>query len=554
MSRIKNIAKKILLPIVLLFAVNYISSFFVVRVDLTKDQRYTLSKPTKELLKKVDRPIFIDVLLGGNPPAEFKRLQTETKQLLEEFSNVNDYIIFNMVDPMESGGTKEQIAQSLMELGLTPASVTIEEGNSVSREMIFPWAMVNSGSKTVKASLLNNSLGANTEARINNSVQQLEHTLADAIYQVTITDKKSIAVIKGQGEMDDKYMADFLRNLQGYYHLAEFNMDSLHQQPQATLENLKRFQAAIIAKPTQGFSENEKMILDQYIISGGKTLWLLDQVAADLDSLQNDNFRSLAFPMDLNLDDLLFKYGVRINKDLVQDLISTPVTVADANGEIPLNWFYSPMVASLNNHPINNSLNVVKLEFANSIDTLSNGIDKTILLQSSNQSRVVGVPRNYSLDEFDTPPNLSEFSGEPKILGVLLEGQFNSAYSNRVKPFLPNALVEKNQHPNKMIIISDGDIINYTYANKKPLVGGIDPWTKQLYSNRNFLLNCINYLVQDNGLINIRSKEIYISLLDKQKSYEQKTWWQLVNIGVPIVILLLFGSIFYYIRRKKYGH
>ncbi len=554
MSRIKNIAKKILLPIVLLFAVNYISSFFVVRVDLTKDQRYTLSKPTKELLKKVDSPIFIDVLLGGNPPAEFKRLQTETKQLLEEFSNVNDYIIFNMVDPMESGGTKEQIAQSLMELGLTPASVTIEEGNSVSREMIFPWAMVNSGSKTVKASLLNNSLGANTEARINNSVQQLEHTLADAIYQVTITDKKSIAVIKGQGEMDDKYMADFLRHLQGYYHLAEFNMDSLHQQPQATLENLKRFQAAIIAKPTQGFSENEKMILDQYIISGGKTLWLLDQVAADLDSLQNDNFRSLAFPMDLNLDDLLFKYGVRINKDLVQDLISTPVTVADANGEIPLNWFYSPMVASLNNHPINNSLNVVKLEFANSIDTLSNGIDKTILLQSSNQSRVVGVPRNYSLDEFDTPPNLSEFSGEPKILGVLLEGQFNSAYSNRVKPFLPNDLVEKNQHPNKMIIISDGDIINYTYANKKPLVGGIDPWTKQLYSNRNFLLNCINYLVQDNGLINIRSKEIYISLLDKQKSYEQKTWWQLVNIGVPIVILLLFGSIFYYIRRKKYGH
>lgn len=554
MSRVKNIAKKILLPIVLLFAVNYISSFFVVRVDLTKDQRYTLSKPTKELLKKVDRPIFIDVLLGGNPPAEFKRLQTETKQLLEEFSNVNDYIIFNIVDPLESGGTKEQIAQSLMELGLTPASVTIEEGNSVSREMIFPWAMVNSGSKTVKASLLNNSLGANSEARINNSVQQLEHTLADAIYQVTITDKKSIAVIKGQGEMDDKYMADFLRNLQGYYHLAEFNMDSLHQQPQATLENLKRFQAAIIAKPTQGFSENEKMILDQYIISGGKTLWLLDQVAADLDSLQNDNFRSLAFPMDLNLDDMLFKYGVRINKDLVQDLISTPVTVTDANGEIPLNWFYSPMVASLNNHPINNSLNVVKLEFANSIDTLSNGIDKTILLQSSNQSRAVGVPRNYSLDEFDNPANLSEFSGEPKMLGVLLEGQFNSAYSNRVKPFIPDAMVEKNQYPNKMIIISDGDIINYTYANKKPLVGGIDPWTKQLYSNRNFLLNCVNYLVQDNGLINIRSKEIYISLLDKQKSYEQKTWWQLVNIGVPIVTLLLFGSIFYYVRRKKYGH
>ena len=553
MNRIKNIAKKILLPIVILFAINYLASLFVLRLDLTKNQRYTLSEPTKELLKKVEQPIFIDVLLGGNPPAEFKRLQTETQHLLEEFSSINDYIIFNIVDPMESGGSKDQIVQSLMELGLTPASVTIEEGNSVSREMIFPWAMVNSGNKTVKASLLNNSLGANSESRINNSVQQLEYTLSDAIYQVTVTDKKSIAVIKGHGEMDDKYMADFLRNLQNYYHLAEFHMDSLKEQSQTTLKNLKRFQAAIIAKPTQAFSENEKMILDQYIMQGGKTLWLLDQVTADLDSLQNENFSSLAFPMDLKLDAMLFKYGVRINKTLIQDLMSTPVTVADANGEIPINWFYSPMVASLNNHPINKSINVVKLEFANSMDTLSNGIDKTVLLQSSEQSRAVGIPRNYSLDEFDTQPNLSEFNDGSQILGVLLEGQFNSAYSNRVKPFTPDTILEKNSVSNKMIIISDGDIINYTYANKKPLAGGIDPWTKQLYGNRNFLLNCVNYLVQDNGLINIRAKEISISFLDKQKTYEQKIWWQLINIGLPIVFTFLFGPVFYFIKRKKYS-
>lgn len=554
MKRIKNIAKKLLLPIVLLFAVNYIASLFVMRIDLTKHQRYTLSEPTKELLKTVEKPIFIDILLGGNPPAEFKRLQTETKQLLEEFSSVNDHIIFNVVDPMEGEGTKDQIVQSLMELGLTPASVTIEEGNSVSREMIFPWAMVNSGNKTVKASLLKNSLGANTESRINNSVQQLEYTLADAIHQVTVTKKKSIAVIKGHSEMDDKYMADFLRSLQSYYRLAEFHMDSLKEQPQTTLKNLNRFQAAIIVKPTQAFSENEKMILDQYIMQGGKTLWLLDQVTADLDSLQNESFSSLAFPMDLKLDPMLFKYGVRINKTLVQDLMSTPVTVTDANGEIPINWFYSPMVASLNNHPINKSLNVVKLEFANSMDTISNDIAKTVLLQSSPQSRAVGIPRTYSLDEFDTQPNLSEFNDGHQILGVLLEGRFTSAYNNRIKPFTPDTIREKNTHTNKMIVISDGDIINYTYANKKPLVGGIDPWTKQLYGNRNFLLNCVNYLVQDNGLINIRAKEISISFLDKQKTYEQKLWWQLVNIGLPIVLTLLFGLAFYYIKRKKYAH
>ena len=554
MKRIKNIAKKILLPIVLLFAVNYLASLLVIRFDLTKNQRYTLSEPTKELLKEVEKPIFIDILLGGNPPAEFKRLQTETKQLLEEFSSLNDNIVFSVVDPMETEGTKDQIVQSLMELGLTPASVTIEEGNSVSREMIFPWAMVNSGNKTVKASLLKNSLGSSTEARINNSVQQLEHTLADAIYQVTVTDKKSIAVIKGHGEMGDKYMADFLRSLQGYYRLAEFHMDSLKEQPQSILNNLNRFQAAIIAKPTQAFSENEKMIIDQYIMQGGKTLWLLDQVTADLDSLQNESFSSLAFPMDLKLDAMLFKYGVRINKTLVQDLMSTPVTVADANGEIPINWFYSPMVASLNNHPINKSVNVVKLEFANSLDTLSNGIQKTVLLQSSAQSKTVGIPRNYSLDEFDTQPDLSEFNDGHQILGVLLEGKFSSAFDNRVKPFTPDSIYAKSTHPNKMIVISDGDIINYTYANKKPLVNGIDPWTKQLYGNRNFLLNCVNYLAQDNGLINIRSKEISISFLDKQKTYEQKLRWQLVNIGLPIVLTLLCGVVFYYIKRKKYGH
>lgn len=348
-------------------------------------------------------------------------------------------------------------------------------------------------------------------------------------------------------------MADFLLSLRNYYRLAEFHMDSLKQQPQTILENLNRFDAAIIAKPTQAFSENEKLILDQYIMQGGKTLWLLDEVVADLDSLQNENFSSLAFPMNLNLDDMLFKYGVRINKTLVQDLMSTPVTVTDVNGEIPINWFYSPMVASLENHPITKSLNVVKLEFTNSMDTLANDIKKTVLLQSSPQSRAVGIPKTYALNEFDRQQDLSEFNQGNQILGVLLEGTFTSAYSNRVKPFSPNNILKENTQDNKMIVISDGDIINYNYANKKPLEGGIDPWTKQLYGNKNFLLNSVNYLIQDNGLINIRAKDISISFLDKQKTYEQKTWWQLINIGLPIVITILFGLVFSALKRKKYS-
>ncbi|WP_335964264.1 gliding motility-associated ABC transporter substrate-binding protein GldG [Galbibacter sp. PAP.153] len=548
----KKNSGKIILTILVLIGINFLASFMVLRWDLTKNKRYTLSDASKETAKNVDEAIIIDVLLNGDMPPEFKRLQTETKQLLEEFTAVNNHIRINFVNPMDTGAPKEQTIQSLQELGLTPATVTIEEGNSMSRELIFPWALVNMGKKTVKVSLLQNKLGANSEQRINNSVQQLEYTFADAFKQLTIQQKKKIAILKGNNEMPDKYLVDYLISLRNYYQLGQFNLDSLKNQPQKVLENLNRFDAAIIAKPTEAFTDNEKYILDQYVMNGGKTLWLLDAVVADLDSLQNEKFTSFAIPRNLRLDDMLFRYGVRINKSLVQDLISTPVTVTNQNGEIPINWFYSPMVAPPNNHPINKSLNVVKLEFASPIDTLPNDIKKTILLKSSPQSKVVGVPTMYSLDEFDTQQHIETFNDGNKTLGVLLEGKFVSAFKNRVKPFKLAQNRDADAKENKIIVISDGDIANYNYVNKKPLINGVDKWTKQVYGNKEFLLNSINYLLDDNGLINIRSKEIALAFLNKQKTYEQKTFWKAINIGVPIVLILLFGIAFYYFKRKKY--
>ncbi|MDG3581854.1 gliding motility-associated ABC transporter substrate-binding protein GldG [Galbibacter pacificus] len=548
----KKNSGKIILIILVLLGINFLASFMVLRWDLTKNKRYTLSEASKQTVESVDEAIIIDVLLNGDMPPEFKRLQTETKQLLEEFTAVNNHIRINFVNPMDTGAPKEQTIQSLQELGLTPVTVTIEEGNSMSRELIFPWALVNMGKKTVKVSLLQNKLGTNSEQRINNSVQQLEYTFADAFKQLTIQQKKKIAILKGNNEMPDKYLVDYLISLRNYYQLGQFNLDSLKNQPQKVLENLNRFDAAIIAKPTEAFTDNEKYILDQYVMNGGKTLWLLDAVVADLDSLQNEKFTSFAIPRNLGLDAMLFRYGVRINKSLVQDLISTPVTVTNENGDIPINWFYSPMVAPPNNHPINKSLNVVKLEFASPIDTLPNDIKKTILLKSSPQSKVVGVPTMYSLDEFDTQQHIETFNDGNKALGVLLEGKFVSAFKNRVKPFKLAQNRDADAKENKIIVISDGDIANYNYVNKKPLINGVDKWTKQVYGNKEFLLNSINYLLDDNGLINIRSKEIALAFLNKQKTHEQKTFWKAINIGVPIVLILLFGVVFYYFKRKKY--
>ncbi|MCX2679332.1 gliding motility-associated ABC transporter substrate-binding protein GldG [Galbibacter sp. EGI 63066] len=548
----KKIGVKIILLLLILIGINFIVSFFVLRADLTKNKRYTLSEASKNTVQNTNQAIIVDVLLEGDLPAEFRRLQTETKQLLEEFATVNNQIRVNFIDPLDNDMPREQNVQSLQELGLTPASVTVEEGNRMSRELVFPWALVNMGEKTVRVSLLQNKLGANSEQRVNNSVQQLEYAFADAFKQLTITDKKKVAVLKGNGEMPDKYMVDFLLSLRNYYQLGEFNLDSLKNDPKQVLENLNRFEAAIIAKPTIAFRDTEKYILDQYIIKGGKTLWMVDQVVADLDSLQNESYSSVAYPMDLNLDDMLFRYGVRINKTLVQDLISIPVTVTDQNGEIPINWFYSPMVASADNHPINTGLNVVKLEFANTIDTLPNGVQKTILLKSSPQSKAVGTPIGYSLDQFDSQQAIETFNKGNNTLGVLLEGKFTSAFQNRVKPFALDSEKGENDADNKMIVIADGDIVNYNYVNKKPLINGVDKWTKQFYANREFLLNSVNYLLDDDGLINIRTKEVTLSFLDKQKTYDEKGFWQLVNIGVPIVLILVFGGLFTYFKRRKY--
>ena len=542
--------------LLLLIVINVIASYLFTRFDLTEDKRYTLSEPTLDIIKNIESPIIVDVLLAGDMPSEFEKLRVETELMLQEIASRNQNIKFSFVDPLEEQEEAEGTIRQLQSIGLTPASVTTEEDGRISQELVFPWAMVNRGTQTVRVALLKNKLGASTEERVNNSVQNLEYAFADAFKKIQITEKKKIAVLKGNGELEDIYIADLLSSIRDYYNIGAITLDSVPDNAQKVYDQLKEFDLAIIAKPTESFSEQEKYILDQYIVQGGRSLWLIDQVQMELDSLFNEEGKSVALPRDLNLADLLFKYGIRINNDLISDLYFTQIvlaTGADAEAQYsPVPWYYHPMVFSKDNHPTNNNVEALRFQFTSSIDTLTNSYSKTVLYQSSPLSKTEGIPRQISLSVLNNPPDKESFNNGNKPLAVLVEGSFESAYKNRVKPLeLQEAL--ENGTSNKMVVISDGDLIKNQIRKGRPLELGYDKWTNNFFGNKEFLINVINYLLDDDGLINIRSKAVRIPLLDTEKISKQKRKWQLINIGLPMVFVFLFGWLFNLRRKRKFG-
>ncbi len=544
----KNKYSKIIAILIGLFVLNTISYKVYKRFDLTKDKRYTLSEAAKKVIKNVDDLIQIKVYLKGNFPAEFKRLQIETKLHLEELKNINNLVQFKFVNP-------SKIAKQLIDNGLEPSRLQIQENGKYSEVVIFPWAVISYKNKVEKVSLLKDIVSNSQDEQLESSIQNLEYAFADAIHKLTSKKNKKIAVIKGNGELNDIYIADFLKILNAYYHLAPFTLDSIAKSPQKTLTELTDFDLAIIAKPTERFSEKEKYALDQFVMKGGKTLWLVDHVHAEIDSLLQTG-EAVTFPRDLNLTDFFFNYGVRINHDLIADLYSARIPLATGNIGKKTQydyffWEYYPLVNSKNNHPINNNIEAVRLKFANSIDTLKNNIQKTVLLQSSPLSKTMGTPTIVTLKNIAQKPNPKQYNNGNKPLAVLLEGAFKSAYNGRVKPFK----VFNNKEtgiPSKMVVISDGDVIANELGNGKPLELGIDKWTRQRFGNKEFLLNTVNYLLDDTGLINIRAKTVKINFLNKQKAFEEAHKWQLINIVFPLIVLGVFGGLFSYFRKKKY--
>jgi len=530
-----------------LLLINFLASKLYKRFDLTEDQRYTLSEATTSIVENIDDIVSIKVYLQGNFPAEFERLQTETKLHLEELKSINKKIQFRFINP-------EDIGQKLIDNGLEPSSLQIQENGKLSEIVIFPWAVVQYKNKTENVSLLKDIFSNSQDQQLQSSIQNLEYAFANAIHKVSSQKSKKIAIIKGNGELNDIYIADFLRTINQYYHLAPFTLDSVEKQPQKTLKGISNFDLAIIAKPIEKFSEEEKFTLDQFLMNGGKTLWLIDNVHAELDSLMNTG-EALAYPKDLGLTDLFFNYGIRINHDLITDLYSSKIPLATGNiGNQTqfdtFSWQYFPLVNSQNNHAINNNIEAVSLKFTNSIDTLKNNIKKTVLLQSSPLSRSEGTPTIISLKSIAEQTNQRNYNDGNKSIAILLEGEFKSAYSGRIKPY--DTDYKDNGTSNKMIVIADGDIIANEISKGQPLELGIDKWTNQRFGNKEFLLNAVSYLLDDTGLINIRSKTIKIDFLDKQKAFEESGKWQLINIISPLIFLALFGLIFNYYRRKRF--
>jgi gliding-associated putative ABC transporter substrate-binding component GldG len=555
----KNNLKSLLITLAVLLVLNLIGSAFFHRFDLTKDKRYTLSETSLNIIKQVKNPLSVKVYMQGDLPAEFKRLQLETRQLLEEFQGYNSNIVFEFVDPLENEEESMDNIKELYRKGLTPINITVDDKGKQSQAMVFPWAIAVYNNKEVNIPLLKNRMGASTTDKVIGSVQHLEYSIADAFNKITQAKQKKVAIIKGNGELHEAFIAKFLLQVRESYHIGPFTLDSVAKNPTGSLDALKKYDLAIIAKPTETFTDSEKQVLDQFIMNGGKTMWLIDQVSVEMDSLYNSSGATLAYPRDLNLNDMFFKYGVRINPDMVKDEQGSPIKLASGDPGSAAQfqefvWKFAPQVYPSSQHPIVKNLGGIKFDFANSIDTLKNGIKKTILLQSSQYSKKIGTPAevNLSIVTEETTPN--DYINKGNInLSVLLEGQFHSMFENRVLPFDQKSFETKGKE-NKMIVISDGDLIrNQLDKNMQPVELGYDQRSGNLYDNKDFLINCVNYLLDDNGLINIRSKDLDLPLLDKEKVYENYTQTQLITIGLPILILGLFGLLFTFLRKRKYS-
>lgn len=558
MKTVQHNFKKIIVILAVLVGINIAGHFIFKRFDLTADKRYTLSETSLQIVDEITEPVYIDVFLEGNFPGEFKKLQTETQQLLEEFKAENSNVIFQFVNPLDEETNRDETIQSFLERGLTPVNVTINEKGQQTQEVVFPWAIATCGDKSIKVPLLKNMMGASTAEKVISSVQHLEYAFANAINSVSKEKQKRVAVIKGNGELHDILIADFVKSVRDNYYIGTFTLDSVAKNPNESLKYLKKYDLAVIAKPTEVFTDAEKQVLDQFIINGGKTLWLMDHVSMEMDSLMQTG-ENLAFPRDLNLNDMFFKYGIRIRPDLIKDIMATPIALAtgqqgSATQYTQFPWFFSPAVYSESTNPIVSNLDVIKFEFANPIEPLKNDINKTVLLTSSKYSKLIGTPSEINLNMVEERPEQKEFAGGGNYpVAVLLEGKFHSAFENRVLAFNDNTFKPVGKD-NKMIVISDGDVIkNQLDKNFQPLELGYDKWTNNLYANKEFLMNCVNYLLDDNGLINIRSKEVNLPMLDKEKVVENYTTAQIITVGLPLVVLLVFGLVFTFLRKRKYS-
>ena len=522
--------------------------------DLTSDQRYTLSESTKKTLSNIQQPISIDVLIGGDLPSDYQRLQNELTLLLRQFQDENDFIQYVFVDPFEGAESKESLLNDLYSYGLTPELDVAQENQSTEQTIVVPWMILNSNKQSVRVSLLQKNLGDTQEERIEQSIQQMEYHLLDGIHQLTLKEKKRIAVLSSHGTSEDRKLVSLLQSLLPYYNIASFDLKAFPEEPQKTLENLNRFHLLFVSNPSKPFNTPEKFILDQYTQQGGNSLFLIDPVTVARDSLFLFQGDAVAYPAELELDELFFKYGVRFNKDIITDLYSAPIVLAqgeNSNAEYrPYPWVYHPLVEADRAHPIGAALGNVHQQFVSSIDTLKNTVNKTVLLATSNRSKRKTPPFLIQLEEATKPIKPSKFDEENYFTGVLLEGKFPSLFANRIAPFEWQKTTQ--QTPAKIAVFSDGNMAENQLDKGTPLELGYDKWTNNLYTNKVFLQNTIHFLMGEIQRLNLRSKEIRLAFLDTTLVNEKKQAIQLKVFVLPLVFMAMVGFGLHFYRQRKY--
>lgn len=529
---------------------------FFFRWDLTSDNRYSLSQTTKKIIEKVKEPLLIEVLLQGEIPSEYKRLQSEILQLLQEYQSENKNIVFRFVNPISNSKKAEQNMQELAQMGIFPAMATSQEVGKSEQSYFFPWAIVSQGNKVEKVALLKQKLGSLEQEKISLSVQNLEYAFTDAIAKMQLKKRKKIAVLRSHQTLSDIEISDFLQLLGQYYNLAPFSLEK-EENPEKVLQQLSDFDLLIVPKPLSSFTDVQKQIIDQYVMKGKSVLWLIDQVNIGLNDLYKNNGTAMAMPIDLNLNDLLFKYGVRLNYDLLSDLYFSQIVIAQGEGNqsqyMPIPWVYHPMILSKNNHLITNNLDAIRLQFSGSIDTLSNSIKKHILLQSSPLSKLEGTPREIRLEMAFQKPERESFQKRNIPTSVLLEGNFTSVYKNRILPF-PQRNFQKEGAYAKMIIVADGDIIRNDIRQGMPLELGYDKWTNNFYDNKAFLQNSVNYLLNDTNFLQLRNKKVILSALNREKIIQEKRFWQSVSFVFPLLFLVIFAGFITFLYKKRFNY
>jgi gliding-associated putative ABC transporter substrate-binding component GldG len=547
----------------------YIGSFARLRADLTSEQRYTLRPATKELVEGLEDEVFVKVFLSGALPADLERLSKATRELLDELHVVGpDRINYSFVDPNASddAATRNAVYDDLQKQGLRYSSIRLREDGAYVERIVFPGAIVTYRERSTPVQLLKSQLQAPDADMVNRSINNLEYELASAIRRVVATQRPRVAFLEGHGELDPMQVADITQALEEQYDVSRVRIDgridALSRKGEGIAVRVNSYDALIVAKPDSVFSDRDRYVLDQFVMNGGRVLWMVDAMNANLDSLRKNQF-SIATPLELGLNELLFSYGARINNDLVLDRSCAPIEIftqpyGDQRKLERFPWYFEPISVSESTHPIVASVDPVHFRFASSMDTIAaEGVRKTVLLTSSPASYAQRNPVRISLNMVELDMGFGKRSTPFLPMAVLLEGTFTSPYADRLPPAFREdreVAFKERSTENAMIVVADGDVIaNRVDATKGmyyPL--GYDRYANaKLYGNREFLVNAMNYLLDDKSLISIRSRELTLRQLDPSRTENERTLIQLFNLVLPVLLTIGGGVLLHVLRRKR---